>query len=414
MTDNNIHSYITVPEDIINTQNKFNTKPLEETIKKPSRKKPVLTHSNEVLGPIPTKAEDILTPTEKLSPPDWFTKKGWQENPFTMKISPDLFVGYKNESQSLVSAVQSGHKVILIVGPTGSGKTTLLRWAETTIPAETMLINKMPETIEDFVEIFNDKFRPPWFLRWFMSHIKNVYQIPEFLNKKLKDKKMVIFCDEIHEAKQDVLEWLRVIVDQVDNLSIVLSGLPVFEEQLKRNLETLRKRISTRIELISLTKEETIQLIKKRIENVGGSIENTFMPDVLDYIYTKTGGFPREVIRFCDEAVMEAIKRGVFTIDGGMFLQEPETEEKVSLSMVDDITPLQREILESLAVEPKSPAEIVESIHANNYKSKQHAVRSINNILKRMQEEGMLERDKRGRTFAYILAPQIKTMLIKT
>ena len=51
-----------------------------------------------------------------------------------------------------------------------------------------------------------------------------------------------------------------------------------------------------RIELLSLTKEETKELIQKRIINVGGT-GNEFSDHVAEAIYNYTGGFPREIIR---------------------------------------------------------------------------------------------------------------------
>ena len=106
-----------------------------------------------------------------------------------------------------------------------------------------------------------------------------------------------------------MLEWLRVLSDQVDNLLIVISALPVFEDNLSE-LETFRKRIMARIELLSLTKEETRDLIRKRVESVGGGFPGIFDENTINFIYERTGGFPREVIRLCNELVNKALEEG--------------------------------------------------------------------------------------------------------
>jgi len=193
-------------------------------------------------------------------------------------------------------SLEERHKIALIVGPTGAGKTTFLKWIAEHLPDGFchIYLGKPPQNPDDFIGIFGDRFRLPWFLaflRPFISNVKNLYQIPDFLNKKLKNKHLVVLFDEAHEADVDVLEWLRVLGDQVENMSVVVSGLPVFDEKLNE-LETFRKRIIAKIELLSLTKEETREMIRKRIENIGGNAIAPFDEGVINAIYERTGGFP--------------------------------------------------------------------------------------------------------------------------
>ena len=205
---------------------------------------------------------------ERVSLREWFKNLGWRESPFTFAITPYLFVGYESQINKVLNILEEKHKIALVVGPTGAGKTTFLKWISEHLPVgfSYIYMGKPPKNPVEFVEIFNEKFKPNWFLRLFIPNIKNLYQIPEFLNKKLKNSHLVILFDEAHESSVDVLEWLRVLSDQVENMSILVSGLPVFDEKLG-DLETFRKRIITKIELLSLTKEETREMIQKRIEN---------------------------------------------------------------------------------------------------------------------------------------------------
>ena len=54
----------------------------------------------------------------------------WNESPFAFRIKPELFVGYTNEVNTILTGLGNGDKFSLLVGPTGSGKTTLIKTIE--------------------------------------------------------------------------------------------------------------------------------------------------------------------------------------------------------------------------------------------------------------------------------------------
>jgi type II secretory pathway predicted ATPase ExeA len=355
------------------------------------------------------KEENIKSRTPK----DFFHLLNWSANPFTLSIEPELFVGYEDEKSEIIRALEERHKLSLVLGPTGSGKTTLLKWIDFNLHDnyDMLYLGKPPDKPEGFIDIFNDHFKPNLFLRilrLFIPHIRNLNSVPGFLNKKLREKKMVILLDEAHESQKVVLEWLRVLSDQVNNLFIVISALPVFEENLSE-LETFRKRIMARIELLSLTKEETTELIKRRIEKVGGSFPGPFDENLINLIYERTGGFPREVIRMCNELMNKAILDGKEKISPDMF---EEKREKPSLGLLEKMTPMKRKILE-LLIKPMTPGQLADSLNLEKYKTRQHAVRSVNNILKELMEEETVERRKTEKTFVYQLAPSVRTLVVK-
>ena len=81
-------------------------------------------------------------------------------------------------------------------------------------------------------------------------------------------------------------------------------------------------------------------------------------------------------------------------------------------AVLDELTATQRDIVEMLA-HPMTPGQIADSLDLAKYKSRQHAVRSMNNILKRLMEEGLVERVREDRAFVYQLVPSVRNIVIR-
>ena len=74
----------------------------------------------------------------------------------------------------------------------------------------------------------------------------------------------------------------------------------------------------------------------------------------------------------------------------------------------------QKQILEILSREDwQSPGTITNSLDLEQYKSRAHAVRSVNNILHRLMLEGYVQRESRGKFFLYSLTPKVRTVFVR-
>jgi type II secretory pathway predicted ATPase ExeA len=344
---------------------------------------------------------------------------GWNTNPFNFRILPDLFVGYSDEIDKITGVIKSNEKFSLLLGPTGSGKTTLMKHITKKFGRTHNIIYlpKPPKDPKDLTTIFMNFTRPGIIERLFSRSRKiNLYNLSEYVNRKMKKNSIIMLVDEGHESSVEALEWLRTITDQVDNLSVMLAGLPVLDSMLKENLETFTCRVNARIHLSNLTRSETRELIKKRIEWAGGDDVKPFTSEAIEYIYDKTGGFPREVIKLCNELVQKAVKKNITTIDANFMREDAEpaaAAKRVSLSSMDELPDRQKEILYLLGKHTEmTPSEIVSRIDSDEYKDKSNAIRSVNNILKRLLKEGLIARKGKGRSYKYMLSEKTRTLMV--
>lgn len=340
----------------------------------------------------------------------------WESNPFTFQILPELFVGYEKEVNELIFGLENGNKISLLLGPTGSGKTTLLKSLYNNFKNKTitLYLSKPPKHPEDWITVFKEILQPKGLGRFlFRNNGITLYNLPEKVNKKIKNKKLILLVDESHEASIESMEWLRTFADHIDNLSLVLAGLPVFENMMKSKLETFMRRVSLRIELTNLTKSETRELIKRRIENIGGEDIKPFTHGTIDYIYERTGGFPREILRVCNELIMKAAERNISIIDTDFLKEVSVPESRVSLDQLNILPERQRIILETLSKHGElTPSELIEKMDIKDYKDKENAVRSVNNLLRRLMKENFVERKKFGKAYKYRISQRFQTLLV--
>ena len=339
---------------------------------------------------------------------------GWSTNPFTLEIKPRLFVGHNNKMERLLQAIESGEKFMLVLGPTGAGKTTLLRWLSEKHDA--LYLPKPPSTKEELAAIFYSTVLKPNFLEKLFGHSMSIFEIPERFNRRYKGKRFVLLVDEAHETSIDVLEWIRSTVDQILGCVVVFAALPKFKENHLRSLETLNQRITLEIELDSLSKEETLELIRKRIEDVGGKGIEPFTYQTVEAIYRLSGGFPREVLKLCNDLVRAAIEKNVYTVDISLLKLPQESNQKVDVKEeFESLTDKQKEIVLSLSKsDGLTPAQVVKRIDISDYKSEIHALRAVNNILRRLERDGYVSRSKRGRSYIYKVSPKIKNFLVES
>lgn len=357
---------------------------------------------------------------------EYFVKLGWKRNPFTLVVSPEIFIGYQEQRDAIISHVKEEQKICLVSGPTGAGKTTLLLWTKEYFNKElkTYYIPKPPKKTKEFLPLFLNIF-PLGLIERLLGKKPTIFTLPDYVRKKLKDSILLLLVDEAHETSKDVLEWLRVLVDQT-NIILIIAGLPNLEYRIKEKLDTFDQRITTRVFLEHLSEEETRELIQKRIEWAGGNGIEPFTEQAIKEIHFKTNGFPREVLKLCDKLLHKAAEKEMDLIDGDFVrkyseFEETEKPEEIKVSFepkprteIKDLPTKQRRVLEILSKNTwLTPTQIAEKLGTEKYKTQHHAIRSVNNILKRLLMEGYVQREARGKAYVYSLTPRARAYFVE-
>jgi len=152
----------------------------------------------------------------------------------------------------------------------------------------------------------------------------------------------VVIIDEAQHLQPDVLEQIRLLSNIDDErgtlLQIILVGQPELESLLSRpDLRQLQQRVSRRLRLEPLTREEVNKYIDHRLglaragtaSRVPGAAELTaalaewsgtsaaveFTPDAVQALSELSGGLPRLINLLCDRSLEEACASRLRVID---------------------------------------------------------------------------------------------------
>lgn len=239
----------------------------------------------------------------------WYAKFNWKRNPFTLDILPQLFTGYQTQVQTILEKVylKSGH--IMVLGNKGVGKTTLLKWLTDKLKDEfhTVYIPRPTDNFDDLLEFLaaSLKIKKPKDRKF------TIYDLESLAGSTSKN--ILLMLDEAHEFTNEFERPLRTLGD-LNGVNFVLAGLMEARDKLKALSAPFYDRIIMEATLEHLTVKETEEMIRKRIESVGGADIHPFTPESIENIYKMSQGVPRMIIKVCDWVITDAIRHDLNVI----------------------------------------------------------------------------------------------------
>ncbi|KRT55058.1 AAA family ATPase [endosymbiont of Ridgeia piscesae] len=242
-----------------------------------------------------------------------FSDFGFKENPFS--ITPDpryLFLsrGHEESLAHLIYGVGPNGGFVQLTGEVGTGKTMLVR----------SLLEQHLENVE-FALIFNPKLSRRAFLAAICDELGISYTGPPYSLKQLIDnltrhlleahtagRNTVLVVDEAQNLSPRVLETVRMLTNletaRHKLLRIILVGQPELQQMLEqRELRQVAQRITARFHLSPLSRKETSDYIRHRLE-VAGVSEHLFTTAGMWLTYSLSGGVPRIINTICERALL--------------------------------------------------------------------------------------------------------------
>lgn len=249
---------------------------------------------------------------------EYFDFYKFKEDPFGITPDPDFFYPSKSHIEAIESIkylIQKGEGFMLITGNPGTGKTTLIRKVLTNFKGE----NIFP------IVIYNSSLTPEELLRGIvyklsnqdkqidLNKFQNKLSIVEFLteyfkNRKLSGYKNLLIIDEAQDMPEETLTEIKhlsnIETEKEKLLQIILFAQPYFEDLLlKPKYSQINQRISLKVRLCPLSKEEVDDYIKFRLQKAAET-PVYFKRGAIRRIYKASKGIPRVINLICSRALM--------------------------------------------------------------------------------------------------------------
>ncbi len=251
---------------------------------------------------------------------------GWDNNkdPFTLELITDVVVGHKRLYTDLYEYIKNGKRMLLVTGPYGAGKSFSLTYLRNKPPVDTVFVYltgdyTREEVVKNIVVTIHN-LNPYTTKKKFFGLLKeqllaNAPQItenmlPEYVNNKLGDKKLVFVWDDIQRVKNaDIVGLCVVLLEHTDSF-IILCGLKEGVSWLRNEVSFLNRGMQE-LEPEPLSGEDLKELIKKRVEWVGGEGFKPFTEEAVTYLASRFGG-ARDLLNICGDIFIQMEKEYTF------------------------------------------------------------------------------------------------------
>ncbi|MDT5157518.1 MAG: ral secretion pathway protein [Acidobacteriota bacterium] len=235
---------------------------------------------------------------------------GLAEDPFSLSPDP-RFLYLTNQHKAALAklryVLERRQGFAVLYGDVGHGKSTLIRrlfgiYREQQEFESVLVTNPDYPTALQLLKRLTDEFglaRRP-------SKLDQMQELEGFLVQRFADdKNVLVLIDEAQMMKGEQFELIRQITnfESDDNklVQIILAGQNNLRNKLKLK-RALLSRSAAVATLDPLTPEETADMISFRL-SVAGRHNPLFTREAHAFIYDRTKGVPREVVKMCMNAL---------------------------------------------------------------------------------------------------------------
>ena len=238
---------------------------------------------------------------------------GLKKQPFHITPDPEflyLSPSHKEALAAIIYGIQERKGFVTITGAVGVGKTTILRSyldSAKTKRLKIIYIFNAKLTFEGLLKTIYRELNLPIESDDTVEMVNRLYEV--LIEEYKQENTVVLVVDEAQNMPVDTLESLRMISNLETSkdklIQIVLVGQPEFEAELSLDrLRQLKQRLAIRSTILPLTKEESLEYIKFRLQKAGSPSTLVFSAPALKEIIKKSAGIPRLLNVLCDNALI--------------------------------------------------------------------------------------------------------------
>ncbi len=241
---------------------------------------------------------------------------GLKKQPFHITPDPEflyLSPSHKEALAAIIYGIEERKGFVTITGAVGVGKTTILRSyleAAETKRLKIIYIFNAKLTFQGLMKTVYQELNLPIESDDVVEMVNRLYEV--LIEEYKQDNTVVLVVDEAQNMPIDTLESLRMISNLETSrdklIQIVLVGQPEFDDELNLNrLRQLKQRIAVRATIMPLTKGESLDYIKFRLQKAGSPAASIFTGLALKKIVKKAKGIPRVLNVLCDNALVTGL-----------------------------------------------------------------------------------------------------------
>lgn len=269
-----------------------------------------------------------------LADPIYEAFYGLKEQPFAISTDPKFMffsASHRRAYEELLNGILRDESLLLLTGETGSGKTTLCRAVIGALERNVSCILHQPYMtgpemlrliVRDFGLVTREELRKGVLAGADVAQLLDV--IETFLRTLVPiQARAIVVLDEAQSLSPTLLDEIRMLTAFEEEgrrlVQIVLCGQPMLLNTLKTEpLYALNERITRRVVLSPLSKDEVDAYINHRLAIAGAEGTITFQPDAIQLIAELSRGLPRRVNLLCDRILQEGRIDGAMNINGSL------------------------------------------------------------------------------------------------